>query len=258
MERPPLRPGRGLDVAAGIAPDGHSLTFASQNAYPGYYSSVNLGVRNSGSYPMKVSGLQIMPAIPAAEVAVSLRGLAVGQEIAPGGVASGSLDILVGDAAQEGRTYVFTATIILTPSFSTPPPPVLKSPAGGSTAGSLTPRLEWYAPAGATSYCVQVATDPGFGNVVINKSGVTGTSYNAPSGKLKKNTRYYWRREGGQRLRGIGVVGGVVVQDAAVMCAVAGCGTGTVAGGQVENLTLRPDRPVRGAMDMTRGWVRSG
>jgi VCBS repeat-containing protein len=80
-----------------------------------------------------------------------------------------------------------------TPTPTPPPAPVLKSPIDGSTVPSLTPRLEWYPSNGATSYWLQVSTDPTFTNLVINQPGITKTYYDIPSGKLELNTIYYWR-----------------------------------------------------------------
>jgi murein DD-endopeptidase MepM/ murein hydrolase activator NlpD len=74
-----------------------------------------------------------------------------------------------------------------------PPTPVLKSPADSSTTPNLTPKLEWHSSNGATSYWLQVSTDPVFSNLVINQSGMTKTYYDIPPGKLKLNTIYYWR-----------------------------------------------------------------
>jgi len=81
-----------------------------------------------------------------------------------------------------------------TPAGPQPPPvPQLKAPANYSTAGSLAPKLEWYAANGATSYGLQVANDYYFSSLVINETGLTETFYLTPAGKLKPNTYYYWR-----------------------------------------------------------------
>jgi hypothetical protein len=74
-----------------------------------------------------------------------------------------------------------------------PPAPTLKSPASGSTASNLTPRLEWNASSGAVSYGLQVSTSSGFTNLVMNESGITQLFYDIPEGILKWNTTYYWR-----------------------------------------------------------------
>jgi len=74
-----------------------------------------------------------------------------------------------------------------------PPAPTLKSPASGSTAPNLTPRLEWNASSGSVSYGLQVSTSSGFTNLPVNEAGITGLFYDIPEGILKWNTTYYWR-----------------------------------------------------------------
>jgi hypothetical protein len=75
----------------------------------------------------------------------------------------------------------------------TPPlPPNLTIPANGATITTTrTPRLVWVASATANRYVVDVATDAGFTNLVVNQVVVTTTSYTIPSA-LASGT-YYWR-----------------------------------------------------------------
>ncbi len=68
----------------------------------------------------------------------------------------------------------------------------LSSPANGATGVAVAPTLTWSAVSGASSYDVQVATDPGIGNIVRSASGLTGTSW-TPSPSLDQDTVYYWR-----------------------------------------------------------------
>jgi titin len=76
-----------------------------------------------------------------------------------------------------------------------PPPaaPVLKSPASGATVSTRTPRLEWNASTGATSYGLQVATTSTFTTLLVNVTGITGLYYDIAPGTLNWNTYYYWR-----------------------------------------------------------------
>ncbi|MCS6843471.1 MAG: S8 family serine peptidase, partial [Caldilineales bacterium] len=53
-----------------------------------------------------------------------------------------------------------------------PAAPALVSPADGSVGVAMAPTLSWSAAAQAATYQLQVATDPGFANVVINQSGL--------------------------------------------------------------------------------------
>ena len=70
--------------------------------------------------------------------------------------------------------------------------PVLSAPADGSTGVVATPTFTWSAVAGATSYDIQVATDPSFTNIVASATGLTGASY-TPASALADDTVYYWQ-----------------------------------------------------------------
>lgn len=74
---------------------------------------------------------------------------------------------------------------------SPPSPPTLISPANGATGVSANPTLRWNVSSGATSYRVQVSTDPSFATTVVNQGGVTDTSL--ALGGLANSTAYYWR-----------------------------------------------------------------
>jgi large repetitive protein len=69
--------------------------------------------------------------------------------------------------------------------------PVLQSPINNAVNQSVSLTLTWGAVPGATSYRVQLATDMGFTNLVVNDSTVT-TNSKAVSGLLN-STQYYWR-----------------------------------------------------------------
>ena len=73
---------------------------------------------------------------------------------------------------------------------SAPAPPVLATPANGATGVATNPTLTWNASTGATSYHLQVSTDPGFATTVVDQSNIVATS-SAVSG-LTGNTQYFW------------------------------------------------------------------
>lgn len=84
-------------------------------------------------------------------------------------------------------------------SFTTvaaaPAAPILASPDNNATGVSTTPTLSWNASIGATSYRLQVSTSQTkwTGSYLkVNQSGINGTSYTIPSGKLSNNMVYYW------------------------------------------------------------------
>jgi subtilisin-like proprotein convertase family protein len=73
-----------------------------------------------------------------------------------------------------------------------PGAPTLTSPANGDKGVSNLPTFSWSEDLQATTYNLQVATDPGFSNVVASASGLMATSYTL-SAPLDANTLYYWR-----------------------------------------------------------------
>ena len=78
-------------------------------------------------------------------------------------------------------------------NVATPSVPILNAPTNSSTVSNLTPRLEWNASTGAVSYGLQVSTSSSFTSQIINQTGMNGTYFDVPSGKLGWNTTYYWR-----------------------------------------------------------------
>jgi FtsP/CotA-like multicopper oxidase with cupredoxin domain len=74
-----------------------------------------------------------------------------------------------------------------------PVAPTLITPANGVLLTTLTPTLNWNAPAGAASYAVQVSTVSNFTSTVVNQSGLGTATYPVPGGPLALNTLYYWR-----------------------------------------------------------------
>lgn len=71
-----------------------------------------------------------------------------------------------------------------------PSAPALSAPPNGANNVSLTPLYSWNASAGATSYFIEVATDPAFANVV-DSATVEETSYHGQV--LLSGETYYWR-----------------------------------------------------------------
>jgi len=75
-----------------------------------------------------------------------------------------------------------------------PPYPTLSSPSNGATGVPLNPTLSWNASVGATTYQVQVSTNPEF-NPTLIQAGVIApaTSFDVPPNILNPSTLYYWR-----------------------------------------------------------------
>ncbi len=92
----------------------------------------------------------------------------------------------ISEIGSSGNTITFYV------GFDTISVPVLISPADNSTNLGLRPTFTWNTFTGATSYEIQVSDVSSFSNLIINQSGLTGTSY-TPTVDLSNNTRYYWR-----------------------------------------------------------------
>ncbi len=121
------------------------------------------------------------PVTPGTSSTLTLAGTA--------GLAAGSYTITVNGSATGADPK--TVDVYLDVSAGTPGTPVLSSPADGASGVDLVPTLSWQAVAGASGYHVQVATDAGFGNIIVDQTGITGTSFAAPG--LSPATTYYWR-----------------------------------------------------------------
>ena len=77
---------------------------------------------------------------------------------------------------------------------STPAAPTLISPADGATGVILSPTLDWGDVSLASTYGVQVSTNPNFNTFIINTSGLSTSTYTfSPQSPLINNTTYFWR-----------------------------------------------------------------
>ncbi len=106
-----------------------------------------------------------------------------------GAAAAGSYTIVVTGTA--GSTN-HTGSVRLDLSIGTPAGPALVSPANAATNVATTPTFSWNAVAGASSYTLEIATDPTFVTIAISASGLTGTSYTPPA-PLNTGALFYWR-----------------------------------------------------------------
>ncbi|MEK7314842.1 MAG: LamG-like jellyroll fold domain-containing protein [Candidatus Eisenbacteria bacterium] len=72
-----------------------------------------------------------------------------------------------------------------------PAAPVLATPANGAMDAATNPTVSWIGSSGASSYQLQIATDPGFASVVVNQADLTATSCEVAG--LAASTLHYWR-----------------------------------------------------------------
>jgi len=111
-------------------------------------------------------------------------------QVASGLVATGTAGVI--SSVPSGTVNLLLYSLIgAAPPPEIPAAPALLSPVNGATDVSTSPTLSWSASAGASTYGVQVATDAGFSNLVLDRTGVTTTSTSVTG--LAANTLYYWR-----------------------------------------------------------------
>jgi plastocyanin len=117
--------------------------------------------------------------------------------VIPTGLAPGSYFVgaiidpgsTVRESDKTNNTTFDLAGIVICRSLSRP---VLLSPLGGATNVSTTPTLDWMDVAGATSYEVEVATDPLFTSIVASISGLVASQW-IVTPALSGNTTHFWR-----------------------------------------------------------------
>jgi hypothetical protein len=91
-----------------------------------------------------------------------------------------------GNTLASNAPFSFTTVVLPPGAFS------LNAPADSATGVALQPTFDWAASAGAATYTLQVATDPGFSSIVVNQAGLAATNF-IPGAPLTGGTNYYWR-----------------------------------------------------------------
>lgn len=155
---------------------------------------ISVDVGSVNGFTDQVS-LGFNPALP-----TGISGVFSVEPVTPGN--STSLSLTVDNSASEGinlLTLEGTAAgaadqslgISLNVSFPPSSTPTLSSPADGSTSIAINPSFSWDPINGATSYDIQIATDPQF-NTIIETANVAGPAH-SPAASLMPSTAYYWR-----------------------------------------------------------------
>ena len=145
----------------------------------GYTDPVTLGV--SGNPAGTTTNFSVNPVTPAGSSTLTIGNT--------GAAAAGSSTLTVSATSTSGPK---TANVALNLFTALPGAPTLNAPVNGSTGQASTPTFTWSAVAGAASYDIQVASDPGFGTIVASATGLTVASY-TPASSLAGDTVYYWR-----------------------------------------------------------------
>jgi hypothetical protein len=106
-----------------------------------------------------------------------------------GSAAPGSYSIEVSGTSTTG---VKSRSVALDLFDASPGAVALVSPANGALNQPTLPVFEWTAAAQAGAYRLQVATDSGFNNLVLDEDAIADTTF-TPDTDLATSTEYYWR-----------------------------------------------------------------
>lgn len=93
-------------------------------------------------------------------------------------------------ATNSSGTSSYSSPFSFTTAVAAPLPPVLATPASGTSGVSTTPTLTWNASAGATSYRIQLSASSAFATTVLDSSNIVATSFTSQA--LSANSQYYW------------------------------------------------------------------
>ncbi len=148
-------------------------------ALNGFASPVTLSVNGLPSGATGV--LDVNPVTPTASSQLTLQQNGTVPAGSYAFTVNGQAGALTHDLAMTLKLYTATAGS-----------PALLTPADAATGQVAQPVFTWQAASQAASYTLQVATDAAFTSLVINQSGLTGTSYTPPT-PLETRTVYYWR-----------------------------------------------------------------
>ncbi|MDH3524741.1 MAG: immune inhibitor A, partial [Acidobacteriota bacterium] len=95
-------------------------------------------------------------------------------------------------ATADDTVNVFDLFLTLNVFDDAPGAPALQLPPDGATNQPPRPDFAWDAASQAQTYTIEIATDPGFVDIVDTASGLTATTY-TPAVDLATNTVHYWR-----------------------------------------------------------------
>ncbi len=155
-------------------------------AIAGFDDAVTLDV--TGLPGAATGGFSVNPVTPASPAAISL--LTIGNTA---GVATGDYTLTI-EGDSNGPGFPATSHSVdaeLSVVASAPTSGTLIAPANGAVDQSTAPVFSWNAFADADEYRIQVATDAGFTDIVIDEV-VAATSF-TPSTPLGPSSTYFWR-----------------------------------------------------------------
>ena len=166
------------DSVAVCAPTSATYTVAIGSIL-GFDDPVTLGA--TGNPAGTTVGFSVNPVIPAGSSVMTIGSTGAG---APG---SYSINI-----SATSTTGVKNRSVGLDLFNATPGVVTLVSPANGATNQPARPTFEWAVASQGGTYQLQVATDSGFVNLVLDESGIADTTF-TPDSDLATNTEHWWR-----------------------------------------------------------------
>jgi hypothetical protein len=126
-------------------------------------------------------GFDVNPVTPPGSSVLTISGT--------GGAAAGSYPIQVDGTSTTGTK---TRNVTLNLFTATPGAATLVAPADGALNQPARPTFEWTAAEQGSTYRLEVASDAAFGTVVLDETGIVGTTFQ-PDSDLPTNTQYWWR-----------------------------------------------------------------
>ncbi|MCB1008861.1 MAG: hypothetical protein KDB94_08195, partial [Acidobacteria bacterium] len=144
--------------------------------------SEQVTLSTSGAPPGAITSFSVNPVTPPGSSLLTVNTTAV--------PASSTSFQVIGTSSPSA--IVHSTQVQLTVDVGVPTAPTLVAPADGAVELPLKPVLSWSPILATTGYGLEVATDPGFTNVVISETALGDTTYQ-PASNLVPDTTYYWR-----------------------------------------------------------------
>lgn len=158
--------------------DGSNTAAVNLTSINEYITPVNLSASSMTGFTTTFANNPVTP--PGSTIAT----------IAGNGTAPTSTQMLV--LTGTSGDLIHTAEIELSIFAPITSAPQLLTPVDNSKNISPRPTFTWTSVSNAETYKLQIASDPGFGNVVFDRSGLVGTSFTLIM-NLATDTQYYWR-----------------------------------------------------------------
>lgn len=168
------------DSTIEVCPPANAVYTINIGEFGGYSTAVSLSV--SGLPAGATANFGSTSVTPVGSTILTISGIAA--------VTPGSYNITVNANSTSGAQ---TLPLVLVVSDPAPTAAVnLTSPANGASGVSVPTTFNWNAsPTAGALYDIDIATDPGFSNIVDNATALSNNSYSSTA--LSSSTTYYWR-----------------------------------------------------------------